>query len=240
MNLFSLYKLRMKMIIKSAVLVAPTIAILGFLGVMYTIKPSQITASFLLSGFVLFVICTIMSMSIASKEDNVHEELLQLHSKSETGFYLSRELVYLTICIFYSLILVVYPVLSAKWNEHFFTRQLQTEDVILGGLLIFANALCGMAIGDFFHKRIVNNRKAAVVLLLVVAALAVIKFSVITDVPVLKYPYYLIPPIMDGFKMVGNTDIFDMTGTVHILIHVVLFVLVSMIIKIGLLKYKKY
>lgn len=240
MNLISLYKLRMKMLIRSAILVIPTIVIAGFIAVMYSITPSQITASFLLSGFVLFVICTVMSMCIASKEDDVHEEMLQLHSRSETGFYISRELVYLTICVVYSLVLIIYPVFSAMRNDSFFTRQLQKEDVIMGGLLIFANALCGMAIGDFFHKRIVHNRKAAVILLIVVAALAVVKFSVIHDNSILKYPYYLIPPVMDGFKMVGSTDLFDSAGTVHILIHAIVFVLVTMIVKIRLLIYKKY
>ena len=44
---------------------------------------------------------------------------------------------------------------------------------------------------------------------------------------------------MDGFKMVGNTDYFDQSGTIAILIHTLIFVLVTMIIKIRLHRFLK-
>ena len=73
---------------KSALLVIPTIAILVFLGVMYSLMPSQITGNFLITSLFLFVVCTVMSMSIASKENDTQEELLQLHSNSYINFYI--------------------------------------------------------------------------------------------------------------------------------------------------------
>ena len=54
--MFSLYKLKMMTVIKSAVLVIPTVSVVAFLGVMYSIHPQQISGSFLMSGFLLFVI----------------------------------------------------------------------------------------------------------------------------------------------------------------------------------------
>ncbi len=66
-------------------------------------------------------------------------------------YYISRELVLLTICIMYSIVIIIYPVISAHYSSGFFTRALETSDIILGGGLIFGNGLLGMAVGDFFH-----------------------------------------------------------------------------------------
>ena len=239
-NLYSLYILRMKIMFKSALLVIPTIAILVFLGVMYSLMPSQITGNFLITSLFLFVVCTVMSMSIASKENDTQEELLQLHSNSYINFYISRELVYLTVCIDYTLILVLVPVISSRGVERYFTRPLKPEDPVRAAILIFASGLCGFSVGDFFHKRIFKNRKTALILLIFTVTLAVTKHSIIHEVPQMSFLNYILPPVMDGFKMVGNTDYFDQSGTIAILIHTLIFVLVTMIIKIRLHRFLKY
>ncbi len=74
-NIFSLYKLRMLMCFKNAILVIPTVITAVFLGFMYSLKPSQISASFLISGLFLFVLCVYISMMIAAKENDIQEQV---------------------------------------------------------------------------------------------------------------------------------------------------------------------
>ena len=239
-NIFSLYKLRMLMCFKNAILVIPTVITAVFLGFMYSLKPSQISASFLISGLFLFVLCVYISMMIAAKENDIQEQVLYLHCRSDVAYYISRELVLLTICIMYSIIIIIYPVISAHYSSDFFTRALETSDIILGGGLIFGNGLLGMAVGDFFHHRIIRMRRNAVLFLMLLIAVAICKFAIIHAFSYFRYISFLLPPVMDGFDMVGNSDIFDKTKTIYILIHVLLFVLAATILKIGILKHKKY
>jgi hypothetical protein len=45
---------------------------------------------------------------------------------------------------------------------------------------------------------------------------------------------------MDGADMVGNADIFDGKGTMIILMHSIIYVVVLTIIKIQILNYRKF
>ena len=230
----------MHLCLKSAVLVIPTISTMVFLGVMYSLRPSQISASFLISGFFLFVLCTYISLMIASRENDVQEQVLYLHCKSDTEYYISRELVLFSVCIFYFLILIIYPLIASHNDEQFFTRTLESSDVIAGGSLILGEGLMGMAVGDFFHHRIISMRRNAILFLVLTVTVALCKFAIIHSVSAFKYISFIIPPVMDGFEMVGNTDIFDKTKTVYILLHMLIFALVITGIKICILKRKKY
>jgi hypothetical protein len=83
-------------------------------------------------------------------------------------------------------------------------------------------------------------RRNAVLFLLLLVAVAICKFAIIHAFSYFKYVSFLIPPVMDGFDMVGDGDMFDKTKTIYILIRVLLFVLVAASLKIGILKHKKY
>ena len=238
--MFSLYKLKMMTVIKSAVLVIPTVSVVVFLGVMYSIHPQQISGSFLMSGFLLFVISAYISMSIQMREQDVHEGLFLLHGRSGAGYYLVREMVPYSIMLFYGLILLLYPVIKGSLHASWFTRPLESKDILYGSILVFGNGICGVAIGDAFHRRIIPRRRNAVICVVLVAILAVCKVSIIEKLPFMKILNFLLPPIMDGFSMVGDSDRFDPTGTLLILLHSVAFVVVIIVIKIRLLRRRKF
>ena len=61
----------MKETIKNAVLVIPAVLLLAFLGIMYSIRPVQVSGSFLISGIFLFVLATYIANSIQEKENDV-------------------------------------------------------------------------------------------------------------------------------------------------------------------------
>ena len=235
-NISSLYQLKMNIIIKSAVLVIPTVVVIAFLGTMYAVLPHQISGSFLLSGILLFFISVYVSMVIQSKEDDVHEDLLKLHSRVDTYYYISRELVIYSISFFYGIILIAYPLIRNITTDGFFTRQLKPEDVLFGSLLLLGNGICGVAVGDFFHHRIIPKRRYGIIAVTLVTVLALCKVPIIEKIPFMKVLNYILPPLTDGLKMVGDTDIFSPKGSTMICIHSIIYMLVLMLVKIKLLK----
>ena len=239
-SIFSLYKLKMMTVIRSAVLVIPTVSVVVFLGVMYSILPQQISASFLSSGLLLFVICVYVSMCIQMKEQDVHEELFLMHSRPEAGYYPVREMVVCSIMLFYAVLLIVYPVIRSSLNENWFTRPLTSSDVFYGTILILGSGICGITLGDFFHHRIIPRRRNAIIFVVLVAVLAVCKEPIIEKLPGMKFLHFLLPPITDGFIMVGNEDFFDPKETMLILLHSVIYALALVFIKIWLLRRRKF
>ena len=237
---FSLYKLKMMIVIKSAVLVIPTVAVVAFLGAMYSILPQQISSSFLMSGFLLFVIGVYTSMSIQMREQDVHEELFLMHSDPGAGYWLVRETVIYSIMLFYGLILVLYPVIRCSFNPAWFTRPLESDDILYGSILVLGNGICGVSLGDIFHRRLIPRRRNAIICVVLVAILAVCKVAITQKLPFLKILNFFLPPVMDGFDMVGNEDTFDPKGTLLILLHTVLFAAVITVIKILLLRRRRF
>ena len=228
-------------VIKSAVLVIPTVSVVVFLGIMYSIIPQQISSSFLMSGFMLFVISVYISMSIQLREQDVHEGLLLLHSNPGAGYYLVREMLTFSIMLFYALILILYPIIrNSLHGGGWFTRPLESDDILYGSILVLGNGICGVSLGDAFHRRLIPRRRNVIICVVLVAILAVCKVAITQKLPFLKILNFLLPPVMDGFDMVGNGDHFDPKDTLLILLHSVLYAVVLMVIKIWLLRRRRF
>lgn len=237
--MLNLYILRMKMACKSSIPVLPTVAVIAFLGCMYMVVPEQISGSFLLSGVMMFFVGAYISMIIQAKENDVHEQIMLLHSKSSAAYYISRELVIYTFALVYSLAMILYPTIKYQINNSLFTRPLEANDVVFGGLIVLGSAFCGTAVGDLFHHRIIVTRRNCLAGLLLVLVLSACKQAIIHSFGFLKVLNILLPPTMDGFVMVGNSDIFDTAGTMKIFAHMVVYVVVVTVLKIKMLDYKK-
>ena len=218
----------------------PTVSVVVFLGVMYSILPEQIAASFLSSGLLLFVISVYVSICVQMKEQDVHEELFLMHSRSGAGYYPVREMVTFSIMLFYAVILIVYPAIRSSFNSHWFTRPLTSSDLFYGSILILGSGICGITLGDFFHHRIIPRRRNAIIGVVLVAVLAICKTAIIEKLPAMKILNLLLPPVTDGFVMVGNEDFFDPKETMLILLHTVIYSLALVFIKIYLLKRRKF
>lgn len=239
-NIYSLYRLRLMVVLKSAVLVIPTVSVFAFLGIMYSFPPVQVSGSFLITAFFLFVLCAYIAMSIQGKENDVHEEIMLFHSNSEFHYYISRELVMYSISLVYAAFLIACPIIKYKINSIIFSRPLTRSDVFFGGLIVIGSGFCGIALGDLFHRRIFTTRRNGIIGLVLISILAVCKYPLIKEFSPLKIIGVFVPPIMDGFKMVGDADIFDRSGSLQIFIHMTIYVIAVILIKIRILKYKKF
>ena len=188
----------------------------------------------------LFVVSAYISMMVQSKEDDVHEEIFLLHGKSIRNYYISRELVMYSISFLYAIILIVYPIIRSIRIEGFFTRPLEAEDVLFGSLLVIGNGMCGIATGDFFHHRIITRRRNGIIGVGLVSVLALCKAPIIQRLSFMKVLNLLLPPLTDGFSMVGDGDIFNPGGTLNIFIHSIIYVLVIIFIKLYLLRRRRF
>lgn len=239
-NLIDLYRLRQKLLLRSSVLVIPTVFTTVFLGTMYSMTPIGICSSFLVSAVYLYFICIFISMSIHGKESDVFEETLLLHCKKAYIFYGSREMMLAIVCFIYSIVLTLAPVLLYLINSDWFIRKMENADFICGGIYIFLCGISGMVTGDLFHPRIINQRKTAIICVILVSVLAVCKHGLATRFAILKVLDYLLPPFMDGFHALVNTEYFNIAEILMICLHMVVYAVVVTLIKIKLFQIKRF
>ena len=211
----------------------------GFLGIMYSFAPAYVCSTYLISAVFLFFMSVYIAMNIHEKENDVFEEVLLLHSKSETGYYLSREILQIRMCLIYSLILAFFPVLKSMLDPQFFTRAVGLKDVLIGGGLIAFSGICGLETGDLFHPRFVE-RKFAVVYVILICVLTVCKAGLIRTFGAFRILDILTAPVTDSLLLLGNADDFVIPGNILIMLHMLFYSLVFMLLKIRILKSRRY
>lgn len=239
-NTLELYKLRLKLLKKGQVLIIPVVATALFLGMMYSMAPIGVTASFLLSAAFLYFVCVFISMTLNGKENDVFEETLMLHCEKPINYYVSREMLLITQCCCYALILTTFPVALFLLRGSVFIRPMEIADVLFGGLYILLSGLCGIVTGDFFHPRFLQKRKDAILGALVVTVLAICKDGLAELFIPLSALNFVLPPFMDGFGLVGSTDIFDPSGMLLIFLHMAVYAVVVVCLKILVLEKRKF
>ena len=239
-NTLELYKLRRKLIKKGQVLIVPVVATALFIGIMYSMAPIGVTSSFLLSAAFLYFVCVFISMTLNGKENDVFEETLMMHCEKPLNYYVSREMLLITQCFGYALILTVFPAVLFLLRSSMFIRPMGLIDVILGGLYIFFSGLCGMATGDFFHPRFLQRRKDGILGALMISVLAICKEGLIELLMPLAVLNFVLPPFLDGFKLVGSSDIFELRGMVLIFLHMAAYAVVVVCLKVWVLEKRRF
>jgi hypothetical protein len=119
-------------------------------------------------------------------------------------------------------------------------RPIGIDDVLFGGIYIFLSGLCGMATGDFFHPRFLAKRKDDILGALIISILALCKGGLIDHVAMLGFLNLLLPPFMDGFRLGKSVDYFELRGTMLILMHMVIYIVAVVCLKIWVLEKRRY
>lgn len=236
---YSLYTIRRRLMKKNALWIITAVLTAGFLGVMYSFAPAYVCSSYLISSVFMYFISVYISMDLHEKENDVFEEVLLLHTKSDTEYYLSREMLQIRMCMIYALILSFFPVIYSVIRPGYFTRAVTLGDLICGGLMIIFCGICGAETGDFFHPRFIG-RKYGICGAILITVLAVCKEGLIRTFAVFKILDIITPPITDSLVLLGNTDSFDTAGILLIALHMFVFSLAVMFIKVWLLKRRGY
>ena len=238
-SICNLYNIRRRLSKKNPVWIVAAICTAAFLGVMYSFAPAYVCSSYLISAVFMYFLGAYISLALNDKENDVFEEVMLLHSENLPAYYISREFLQLGIGFIFAFVLAVAPVLRAVSWPGFFTRAMTAADVIWGGATILFCGLCGIETADCVHPRIIG-RKYGICLVVLVSVLAVCKHSLIQTLAVFKVLNILMPPVMDSFLLLGNSDRFEPAGNALILLHMLLYSLAVVIIKIRLMTLKKY
>lgn len=238
-NMINICVLRFKLLIKSAVLTLPVIALIGFLWIMYKQAPIPVSSSFILSAVFLFFVFIFISMGLNGKEDDVFEETLLFHCRSISNYYVSRELLLLILCCVFSLILTLFPAIIYLIDKSRFGRPMEFIDVVCGGANILACGIVGMQIGDFFHPRIIQKRRDAILFATLFSVISISKFGLIEFNPIFKFLNYILPPVLDSYKKVEN-DCFDTKGMTLIFLYLLVYAVIILLFKLKLLTMKKF
>ena len=238
-NISELYKIRWRLIKKSPMWIVSLICTAAFLGVMYSFAPAYICSSLLLTSVFQYFLCAYISLSLHERENDVFEEVLLLHCDTSPAYYISREVLQLGVCFIFSVILSLFPLLKSYIQPWFFTRAFTVADVVIGSGLIFFSGVCGLETADLFHPRFIG-RKFGICAVVLLSVLALCKQGLIQTSPAFRILNIFMPPVMDSFVLLGNSDSFSISGDGLIILHMLVYALVMAAVKIKLLQYKRY
>ena len=136
--------------------------------------------------------------------------------------------------------LAVFPIVLFLLKASMFIRPIGIADVIIGWLNIFLSGLCGMATGDFFHPRLLQKRRDGILGAIMVSVLVICKEGLIGSFAPFAALNFVLPPFLDGFKLVGSTDIFEPKGMVLIFLHMAAYVAVVVCLKVWVLEKRRF
>lgn len=225
----------------SAKWVMPLIALLGVLGMMYSMAPVGIVSSFSITGIFLFVIMVWIGKNVEGLEPEVSEHVMILRLESERKYYWCHIIFMMCICVVLTGISIAVPVFThIRSGNALLSRQLIWTDFVGGGLLMFACAFTGGMLGELFHIRVIRDRTVAIGLTFFIALLAICRNGVISDFAIMKYILWVIPPISDVVSWFTNESYYGMGEVMRGFSILLIYGIVMAVGKVELLRKVKF
>lgn len=179
----------LKLFIRSVKGILPLATTLIFMAFTYYpgVKTSMPTA-IITSYFYMFYVMLYIGYVLGSNELDIPEHCIYIRCDNKILYYF-----YKAVCIMLLSIAVSFILVSAAGVLSSEEKSICT--VIYGWLLMISSGFCGGAFGQMFHPALIRDRKLALVLVLIAGMLCACRTDVINVFPVLKYIFYVLPPI---------------------------------------------
>ena len=191
---------------KSNKYIIPLAVLAIFLYFNYSILPVGVLEAFGISMIVMFLLMVWVGAAYQEVESPVSEQLIILRMGSEKNYYRSNVLVLIILEATASVIAILFPILQNLLNHfHVFDRAFTLADAGSGLFLHFCAALAGGGVGLLFHPRVVLSRKFAVLCALLTAILGVVRGGIETEIPVLRFITWVLPPIAGCVEKFAGT-----------------------------------
>lgn len=230
-----------KQYIMSAKWVMPLIVLLGFVCMMYSMPPVGIVDSFSVTGMVLFAVMVWIGKSMQGLEPEVSEQVMILRLKSERKYYFCHVIFMICVCVAVTGICILVPVaIQILRGNRLLIRQFVWSDFVGGGLLMFACSFVGGMLGELFHVRVLKDKNAGIGLTFFIALLAVCRNGVIADFAIMKYIFWLIPPISDVVSWFTNANYYNMGEVIKGIILLLIYGVMMAVVEVELLRRAKF
>ncbi|GAA0742929.1 hypothetical protein [Clostridium oceanicum] len=232
-----LLKYHLSLYLKTNKFIMPMVLWMGFMAVSYSVKPQDFVSSALVSMGVLFLIMAWISFSYLEDIDIVSEELILLKSRNKTIYYLSKNVFLIIIGLFMSIIGVAFPIIrNALDRFEFFNRSITVGDIFSSLLLHIIFAALGCSLCILFQARCIKNRKIAIEMLILALVVSIIKIAIIQKLPLIKYVTWVLPPICEILKVLGDKNFFYIGDIVKSIIYGSVYIFAYNTINIHILK----
>lgn len=121
-----------------------------------------------------------------------------------------------------------------------FSRHIYIYEVFISFLLHIITASVGVVTSGLFQARIITNRKLASMIILIVSVLAIVKGEIIKKVSILKFVFWIFPPIDNVAENLANKTYFEANDVVSSVLVCLTFCICASIIQVYLLKKRKF
>ncbi|MDE5866440.1 MAG: hypothetical protein K2H31_07565 [Lachnospiraceae bacterium] len=217
-RIVELVKYQLRIYFKGSRFIMPFIVVFLFMYMMYTgIGKVEIVDFFCITCYLVFLVMVWTGFSIASAENEVTEQILMLRVNSNSVYYMGKELFLIVIGFLINCICLFFPVikyvLSIMSQTVIFDRSLMVIDVFNAFILLAGCSIVGGALGSFLHPNVMRDRKAAMLITLLASVLTIIKTSIVSEIPVLKFITWILPPVDKIFITYGKEDFFRLGQT---------------------------
>lgn len=158
--------------------------------VLYTYKPNPIIDSYAVTSLILFVIAAWLCMSVLSLDSPVQRQLMILHLKNGSRYYLGKLLSVWLITLLLTIFAFLYPILFNMFDD---------SVSFSVGFVSFVNhillAALGICIASFFSKVMVESAVNAYGGLVLTVILSIAAIGIQNTLPAsLKSMIWVLPP----------------------------------------------
>lgn len=210
----------------------PFIAICVFLYFMYSMIPLNVVTGYLMSAVFVFLLMVWIGISVAQKEEETLEQILFLRIQNNLKYYISKQLFLVCIAFLIVFICTFFPFVQNQIHDgNVFVRPLTGDDLINAFLILSGCALCGGAVGNFFHPRVLKDRKMAIILATLLSVVSICRYNIASSVSIMKYICFIFPPVMLPANTYGNEDFFDLKKTIIIFLILCVYALLYSMVK---------
>ena len=216
-KIIELTKYGLHIYFKGSRFIMPLVAVIVYQYVMYTVMPTDIVESYVMSCYLAFFILIFTGVSVAADEDQVMEQIQLLRVRSSSCYYMGKTAVLLVLGLFVSAVCVLFPVVQDLLNhKELFLRPLTAGDVLNAFILVAGCSFAGGALGSFLHPRVMKDRKLAVSLTILLSILTVVRTVLAKEVPLFKFVAWVLPPVDNVSYVYSDAGKFHLKQTILI------------------------
>lgn len=223
----------------------PFVVVFIFMYMMYTgIGNVNIVDFFCITCYLVFLVMVWTGFSVVSAENEVMEQIQMLRVNSNSVYYMGKELFLIVIGLLINCICLAFPVikyiLSIVSRTLIFDRQFMGSDILNAFILLAGCSIVGGMLGSFLHPNVMRDRKAAMLITLLAAVLTIIRISIVSEIPFLKFILWILPPVDKIFIIYGKEDYFRLGQTCGIFMLLLVYGVVYSLMKSVICCRRKY